>query len=133
MQQPHFSAVFNQRLSRKGLSPGILRGISYARRLIVADLLHGDSDIFEYLKEFSPEMSEGHRPVVREVFLQQHVPVKSSHLRNGKNSYGAEGIGAHRQHLSLGNVGSQLIICGALEPVEGNISGNDVSLQSSLG
>src|SRR5699024_1169170 len=76
---------------------------------------------------------EGHRAVMGESALDQHMTVKSSHLRNGENSDTSEGTGSHRQYLAVGNVGPQLIVRGTLQPEEGDVAGHNVTLQRTLG
>ena len=77
-------------------------------------------------------MAEGHRAVMGESALDQHMTVKSSHLRNGENSDTSEGTGSHRQHLAVGNVGPQLIVRGALQPEESDVAGHNVAFQRTL-
>ena len=71
--------------------------------------------------------------MVRIVLLDEHMAVEPSHLRNGEHADGAKGTCGNRKHLSLCNVGSQLVVCRALEAVEGNAARLDVSFQCSLG
>ena len=78
-------------------------------------------------------MSEGHCPMVRIVLLDQHMPIETSHLRNGEHADTAEGSGGHRQHLSLCYVGAKPIVRRGLQAVECDVPGDDISLQGTLG
>ena len=60
------------------------------------------------------------------------MAVEAPHLRNGKDSDGAKGSCCYREYLAFRDVSTKLIVCRALKAVEGNLSGSDVSLQSSL-
>ena len=78
-------------------------------------------------------MSESNCTVVRIVLLNQDMTVEASHFRNGEYADSAEGTGCHRQNLALCDVCAQLGIRCALQTVEGNVPGDDISFQSTLG
>ena len=78
-------------------------------------------------------MSESNCAVVRIILLNQDMTVEASHFRNGEYADSAEGTGCNRQNLALCDVCTQLGIRCALQTAEGNVPGNDISLQSTLG
>ena len=56
----------------------------------------------EHLKQCLSIMSERHRTVMRIIFFNQDMAVKSSHLRNCEYTDGAEETRSHRKRLPLG-------------------------------
>ena len=77
-------------------------------------------------------MAEGNCTVVREVLLDQHMAVEASHFRNCEYADGTKGMGCNRQNLALCDVSPQLVVCGGLQAVEGDITGDNISLQSAV-
>ena len=78
-------------------------------------------------------MSEGHCAVMREVALDQDMTVEALHLRNREYTDASEGMSSHRQNLAICNIGTQSVICGALQTEEGDVARNNIALQGSLG
>ena len=78
-------------------------------------------------------MSEGHCAVMREVALDQDMTIEALHLRNREYTDTSEGMGCHRQNLAVCNIGTQLVICSALQTEEGDVARNNIALQGSLG
>ena len=112
-------------------SERILGRILVAGRAVIADLFY--SEIFEDLNECLAEVTERDGTVVREAVLNQHVTVEASHLRNREDTDATEALRFHGQNLTLRNIGIQVIVRGALQTEEGNVPGNDVTLQRSVG
>ena len=73
-------------------------------------------------------MSEGYCAMMWIIFLDQHMTVKPSHFRNGKDTDGAKGAGCYRKDFSLGDVCPQFVVCGTLQTVEGNVARLDIAL-----
>ena len=63
----------------------ILRLIEHSLRLVKANLFELNPNILKYLKERFSVMAKGNSPMVRIISLDQHMAVKSSHLRNSKD------------------------------------------------
>ena len=78
-------------------------------------------------------MSECHCAMMREVAFDQDMAVKALHLRDGEYTDAAEGMGCHRQNLTVCHIGPQLVVCGALQAEEGDVTRNNIALQGSLG
>ena len=78
-------------------------------------------------------VAKGDCPMVRVISLDQYMAVESPHLRNGKYANSAKGSGGNRQHLALGDIAAELIVGSGLQTVKGNISGHNISLQSTVG
>ena len=110
----------------------ILRRIAHACRLIVADLLHRHTDILKYFVQRLAVMSECHRAVVREILLNQHMAVKSSHLRDGENTDRSKRSCRHRKHLPMCDISAELAVCGALQTEKRNVPRHDVPLKGSV-
>ena len=64
----------------------VLCRISHPCRLIVANLLYINADVFEYLIERLAEVSEHYSTMMREILFYQHVTVETAHLIYGKYS-----------------------------------------------
>ena len=78
-------------------------------------------------------MSKGHRTVVGEALLNEHMPVEPAHLVNGKHPDAAEACGCDRQNLALGNVGTEIALRVTLQTVERDIARGDVAFQRAAG
>ncbi len=52
--------------------------------------------------------------MVREVLFNQDMAVEAIHLRNRKDTDGTEGACCYGKNFSLGDVGTQDIVCRAL-------------------
>ena len=77
-------------------------------------------------------MSECHRAVVREILLNQHMAVKSSHLRDGENTDRSKRSCRHRKHLPMCDISAELAVCGALQTEKRNVPRHDVPLKGSV-
>ena len=64
---------------------------------------------------------------------QEHMPVEAAHVMDGEDADAAKGAGGHRQDLALGDVPPEPALGVALQAVEGNGRGGDVSLQGTPG
>ena len=61
------------------------------------------------------------------------MAVEPAHLGNGEDANAAEASSRHRQNFPLGNIGAQSPLTVALEPVEGDLPGGNVTLQRAPG
>ena len=112
-------------------APRIFGCIGLFLRLVIGDILH--AQILEHLKQRLAIMSKCHRTVVRITLLDQYMTVESAHLGDGEDADAAEAAGLHRENLALCDVGAQLALAVALQPVEGHIRRRDISLQRAPG
>ena len=122
--RPHKGASLRSR-------PGVLRGVGQALGLVVGNIRH--AEVLEHLEQGLAAVGEGHGAVVGIALLDEDMAVEPAHLRNGEHADAAEGAGGHRQHLALGDVGAEVALAVALEAVEGDIAGGDVTLQGAPG
>ena len=93
-------------------SERILRLIENACGLVHADVLC--AEVLEHLKERLAEMSERHRPMVREPAFDEHMAVEPAHLGNGEHADGAEGVRCDGQHFALRHIRAEMIVCRTL-------------------
>ena len=101
--------------------------------MIVSDLIRAYTDELEYLEQSLSVMSECNGTVMRVIALDQYVTIETSHLLDCKYTDTTEGLGRYRKDLALCHICTKDVICGALQTIEGDISRNDVSLESSVG
>ena len=78
-------------------------------------------------------MSESNSTVVREVLLDQYVTIETSHFGDSENTDTTEGSGSYGKYFTLCNICAQRVVCGRLQTIEGDVSGNNISFQSTLG
>ena len=64
--------------------------------------------------------------------LDQHMAVKPSHFGDGEYTDATKAAGGHGQHLALSRKG-KVALAVALKPVEGDVGGRNIALQSSPG
>ena len=74
-------------------------------------------------------VTECYRAVVGILVRYQDVPVKASHFFDRKDAYASERLRWNRQHLALRNIGSQTAAGCALQPVECDFSGFDITFE----
>ena len=117
--------------ARISSGPGVLRGIGEGLGLVVADILNTQE--LEDLEERFAVMTKGHRTMVREALLDQHVAIEAAHLMDGENADTAKTGGGHRQNLTLGNVGAEVALTVALQTEEGDLAGGDITLEGTAG
>ena len=86
-------------------APGVFRGIGQRLRLIPADIAHAQE--LKDLEERLAVMAEGHRAVVGEALLDQHMAVEAAHLVDGEDADAAEARRRHRQDLAFRDVGAE--------------------------
>ena len=67
-------------------------------------------------------MAEGHRAVMREALLDQHVAIEAAHLMDGKDADAAKAGGFNGQNLALGDVGAKDPLAVALQTEEGDLA-----------
>ena len=77
-------------------------------------------------------MTESNCSVMREVTLDKNVSVESSHLRNSEYTDTTEGLCRSIENFSLCNICTKVVVRCALQSVECDITGNDVTLKCSL-
>ena len=78
-------------------------------------------------------MAECHGTVMREITLNQHMTVETFHLRNCEYANASKGMCCHRKNLSVCHIGSQFVVCGALQTEKRNITRNNIAFKGSLG
>ena len=120
-------------LCNGSLCERILGRIQHSLRLVKVQILYGYADVLEYFVQSLAEVSERYGTVVREVLLDQYVTIETSHLGDSENTDTTEGSGSYGKDFSLCNVCAQLVVCGRLQTIEGDVSGNNISFQSTLG
>ena len=96
--------------------------------LIVVNILHRNAKIFKYLKQRFSMMSERNRSVMRIVFLNQDMTVKSAHFRNRKYADRSERTRCYRKYLPLRHICANLSVGGGLQTEERNIARRNISL-----
>lgn len=115
------------------LQERILCLVKHILWLVKADFLYIHTDELKYLVNGPAVMAEGYRAMVGEILLNKYMSVEAAHLWNCKDADGSKGSGGYRKHLALGNVSPQPTVCCALKAVKGDVSGNNIALQSTLG
>ena len=60
------------------------------------------------------------------------MAVEASHFRNCEYADGTKGMGCNRQNLALCDVSPQLVVRGGLQAVKGDITGDNISFQSTV-
>ena len=78
-------------------------------------------------------MTEHDSTVVREILLDQYMAVEAAHLRNGEDTDGTEAAARYRQNLALGHIGTEQVVGGGLETIEGDVTGLNVALNGAVG
>ena len=68
----------------------ILCLVKHSLRLVEADLIYINTDVFEYFVQSLAEVSESNSTVVRIVLLHENVAVKSAHFVDSENTDRAE-------------------------------------------
>lgn len=102
--------------------------VTYAGRLIVADLAYVYANIFKYFKQCFSIMAKCNCSMVRVVAFDQDMTVEPFHFRNCKDTNTAKRSGCYRKDLSICHICAQLAVCSALQTEEGNIARSQISL-----
>ena len=82
-----------------------LRRIAYPGGQGCVDVLH--TQAAQSRVQLPAAVGEGHGAMVGEVVLQQHVAVKTTHIRYGDDAAAAERAILRVQHFTLGNIGAE--------------------------
>ena len=78
-------------------------------------------------------MGEGNCAMVRIALLYQHMAIEAAHLRNGKYADAAEGLSGYGKNFTFSDIGTDNAFTVALQAVEGNGTGGNISFQRSAG
>src|SRR5699024_112026 len=101
-------------------------------RLIVVNFFYINTEILEYLIQSFSIVSKSNSSVMRVILFYQNMTVETSHLRNSKDTDAAKALCCHRKNFTMSNVSPKLAVRSALKTVEGNVTWNNISFQSSL-
>ena len=105
-----------------------LRRIAYPGGQGCIDVLH--TQAAQSRVQLPAAVGEGHSAMVGEVVLQQHVAVKTTHIRYGDDAAAAERAILRVQHFTLGNIGAEPAVRSAVQTEKRHIAGQNGSLQS---
>ena len=78
-------------------------------------------------------MCECNSSVMREVVLDKHVTIEASHLLDSEYADSAEGLSGNGKNFALCNISLKLVVGGGLKSEEGDVTGSNVALESSVG
>ena len=118
--------------SGKRLCERILVLVQNALRLIVADLARIYTDVLQCIVQILAVVAEHNRTVVRIVLANQDVAIEAAHLLDAEYTDSAEGTGCNRKNLALCSIRAQLVVCGRLQSVEGDLAGSDIAFDGSV-
>ena len=69
---------------------------------------------------------------MRIALLDEDMAVEAAHFRNRKYADGAEGLCRNRKDFALGDVGAELAVSRALQPVECDVARKDIAFKGSV-
>lgn len=116
---------------KRNSAEGVFARIGERLRLVVRNFLN--PEIAQHLKDGFAGMTEGYRAMMRVVVGNQNMAVEAIHFWNGEDADAAKRAGGNRQNLTLGHIGPEAALCRSLQPVEGNLAGQNIPFQSAAG
>ena len=110
----------------------ILCLVKHSLRLVEADLIYINTDVFEYFVKSLSIMTECYSTMMRVVAFDQYMTVETTHLWDCEDTDRTKGTSCNRKNFTVCDVSTKFCISSTLQTEESDVSRYNVSLESSV-